>query len=132
TCAAAAHAWAFLWDLPTSQPAPPAAVAGMVERVAEHWARSDPTSAVGGMLEQLSKAPEPLAAAALAGLARGWPAGRAPTLTPREEEVLARWLPRLSPAARGRLVTLTERWGSKALDKYAAEIAAGFLAQVRD
>src|SRR5439155_26011526 len=70
--------------------------------------------------------------AALAGLARGWPTGKSPTLTPQAEQALAAWLPKLSPAARGRLVTLTSRWGSTALDKYAAEIAAGFLAQVRD
>jgi putative membrane-bound dehydrogenase-like protein len=131
TAAAAAHAVAFLGTADGDVQLPVAA-ASIVERVAEHYARGGQVQTVATVLRSLNMAPEPIAAAALAGLARGWPAGKAPALRPETEQMLIDWLPKLSPASRGRLVTLTERWGSKALDKYAVEIAAGFLAQVRD
>src|SRR5207253_2564613 len=104
----------------------------IVERVAEHYARGRPVGSIGSVLDELSKSSLPVAEPALAGLARGWPADAAVQLTVHQEQTLAEWLPRLPATSRGHLVSLATRWGSKALDKFAAELAAGFLSQVRN
>jgi putative membrane-bound dehydrogenase-like protein len=131
TCAAAAHALPLLKAFaarPTNRPLP-GNVAAVLERVAEHYARGGPVDSVGSLLAAMAKAEEPVAAPVLTGLARGWPAGKAPSLGGDTEQALAGWLAKLSPGSRGRLVSLTQRWGSKALEKYAAEVAGAFLVQ---
>jgi putative membrane-bound dehydrogenase-like protein len=133
TSAAAAHDDAFLkataqhrWDHPS------AALAAVVERVAEHHARGVPAATIGSLLEALPGAHETIAGAIVAGLARGWPAGKPPALGPGDEKALAALLPKLSAAGRGRLLALAARWGSKVLDKNASAIAASFLAEAAD
>jgi putative heme-binding domain-containing protein len=84
------------------------------------------------VVEALAGANEQIAAAVVAGLARGWPAGKPPTLSADAEKALAALMAKLPPSARGQLVTLTSRWGSKVLDKYAAEIARAFVAEMSD
>ncbi len=103
-----------------------------VERVADHHARGVPIQTIGALLEALAAGQPPVAEAILAGLARGWPKDRPAPLNAETEQVMVKLLPRLAPAARGQLVTLAVRWGSKALDTYAAEIARAFLIEVRN
>jgi putative membrane-bound dehydrogenase-like protein len=114
-------------------PTPPStALAAVVERVAEHHARGVPAATVASLLQALPAANETVAGAIVAGLARGWPAGKPPVLGPEAEKAIVALLPKLSPAARGRLLALAGRWGSKSLDKYAAAIAESFLAEAGD
>jgi putative membrane-bound dehydrogenase-like protein len=129
-CAAAAHAEPFLGAVARAKEAN--GLAAVVDRVAEHYARGAPADSVGGLLEALAAAPEAVTAPVLAGLVRGWPNDKPPKLTPAIEKALADWLPELSPASRGRLVALATRWGSKAMETYAAEVAGQLLAQLRN
>jgi putative membrane-bound dehydrogenase-like protein len=131
TAAAASHDLHFLLSVAYGKVIPWEA-APIVERIAEHYARGGPTESIASLLTALTSCQGPGVSATLAGLARGWPPGKPPRLTAETEHKLAAWLPKLSPALRARLVALATRWGSKAFDKYAAEIAGGFLAQVRD
>jgi putative membrane-bound dehydrogenase-like protein len=136
TSAAAAQAVGFLSELthrPWTKPVPPR-LSELVERVAEHYARtfSPKHAAPGSLVRGLKATQEPFAVAIIAGFSRGWPKDRPPILRPETELALADLLPKLPPGARGQLIELTARWNSKALEKYAAEIATSFLAEVRD
>src|SRR5262249_12091072 len=66
------------------------------------------------------------------GLVRGWPRGTPARLSADQEQALAVLLTKLSTASRSSLVSLANRWGSKALEKYAGEVAASLVAAVRD
>jgi putative membrane-bound dehydrogenase-like protein len=107
-------------------------VIGLIERVAEHHARGAPVKTVGSLLEAIPGAVEPVQAAILAGLARGWPRDRPPDLSGRAEQALIQLAQRAPLAARGQLIMLTQRWGSKALAKYTADVAASLLATVQE
>jgi putative membrane-bound dehydrogenase-like protein len=133
TCAAAAHDLPFLRALAALRPDRPlpSGLTALAARVAEHYARGGPVGSVGSLVAALAGAPEPVAAVIVEGLAHGWPGGKPPTLGADTERALVGLVPKLSPAARGRLVSLTTRWGSRVLDKYAAEVATTLLAQVR-
>ncbi len=130
TSAAAAHDGPFLKVVAQRswEPLQPGLLA-VVERVAENHARGAPAATVASLMEALPGANEQVAAAIVAGLARGWPTSKPPVLDPAAEKSLVALLPKLPPAARGSLLTLTARWGNKVLDKHAAEIAAGFLSE---
>ena len=133
TSAAAKNDYAFLTLLAKrKQAALPANAAALVERVAEHYGRGAPADTVGRLLEALAQAPDAVTVPVLRGLARGWPRGKPPQLDERMEKALVALFPKLSPAARGQLVTLAALWNSKALEKHAADVAAAFLAQVWD
>jgi putative membrane-bound dehydrogenase-like protein len=107
-------------------------VAALIERVAEHHARGAPVKTVGSLLEALPGAIRPVQAAVIAGLARGWPKDRPPQPDAKAEQALAGLAAKLPVDARGQLLVLAERWGSKALEKYAGQIASSLLAEVRN
>ncbi len=131
--AAATHDGAFLRVVAARQwKQTPGTLTALVERVAEHHARGAPAATVGALLESMVEANAQVGAAVLSGLSRGWPKGKPPVLDERTEKALVGLLPKLPPARRGHLVTLATRWGSKSLEKHAADIAAAFLVQVRD
>jgi uncharacterized protein len=133
TSAAARHHVEFLPALARgwSKPLSPALVA-VVSRAAEHQARRGEAQAVGPLVEALADGNAGVADAVVAGLVRGWPKDKAPALAESTEKALARLLAKLAPAARGQLVALSARWGSKALEKYAVEVVAALVAQVRN
>jgi putative membrane-bound dehydrogenase-like protein len=135
TSAAAAHAESFLqavarrrWSGP-----PHAAALAVIERVAAHYARGTPNAAATvDLVTALAQADPSVAGMAVAGLSRGWSARRPLALDGRADEALATLLTRLPPEARGRLVLLAQFWGSKALSRHAAAIAASFLSRAAD
>jgi putative membrane-bound dehydrogenase-like protein len=133
TSAAAAHDAPFLKVVAQShwESLRPGFMA-VLERVAEHHARRGAAATVGPLVEALPGANQAVAGAIVAGMARGWPGGKPPVLGPAAEKALVALFPKLSPAARGPLLTLTARWGTKVLDRHAAEIAAGFLSEAND
>jgi putative heme-binding domain-containing protein len=65
-------------------------------------------------------------------MARGWPKDRKVVVDQPTEEVLKRLAVELNAAGRGQLVRLVDQWGSRALDRAGAEIAASLLAATRD
>jgi putative membrane-bound dehydrogenase-like protein len=135
TSAAAAHAFELLHDLATwhwIRKEEPTRLTPFVERIAEHYARGAPIKTINALLKGLPAELESLQAAIIAGLVRGWPKDHPAKLDAQAEKALADLAPRLPLATRGQLVLLSERLGSKALAKYAAEIAAGLLTEVTD
>ena len=68
----------------------------------------------------------------VAGLARGWPKDKPPTLDDETDRALVVLLTKVSPGARAQLVALAGRWGSKAIEAKAGEIAATFLTSAGD
>ncbi|HZN60507.1 MAG TPA: glycosyl hydrolase, partial [Planctomycetota bacterium] len=133
TCAAARHDVSFLATVVQKGALAKAPTAlERVAIVAEHYGRAAPVESVELTLRTLATAGGPAAGAVLAGLAKGWPGDRPPRLTDGIEESLEALFEKLEPSDRGRLVSLAARWGSQRLEKHAAEIAAGFLAEVGD
>jgi uncharacterized protein len=134
TAAAAAHDLEFLNALSARKPVPrrdaPALL--IADRVAEHYARGAPIDTAGRLVTALDETGGPLAEAVVAGMTRGWPQGKPPRLDEAQERAVSHLASTLSPTARGRLVGLAARWGNNGLARYSAEIAAGFLATVRD
>jgi putative membrane-bound dehydrogenase-like protein len=134
TGAAAVQAELFLpiaMDHNWKTPAHPALL-GLLQRVAEHYARGGPATTAGMLLVKLALAPEPVSGAVVAGLSRGWPNDRPPVLNGDAEECLVKAFRRLSPQGQGHLIELARRWRSQALAKQAEEISRTLLARVRD
>ncbi len=104
----------------------------VVSRVAEHYARGGPVDTVGILLVSLGESHPKVAESTINGLIRGWPRDKPAKLSDDQEKAMMTLLPKLAPAARGPLVSLATRWGSKGLEKYSSEIAASLLAIVRD
>jgi putative membrane-bound dehydrogenase-like protein len=133
--AAAAHADGFLKALLSERAERPLSgpVLNVVERVAEHWARGTPgADGVSALLVAMSEGQPKVSDAIVSGLSRGWPQNHPVKLDEAREKTVLRLMSALSPAARGRLVSLAGRWGTQGLSKYAAEIASGFLATTKD
>lgn len=126
--AAAAHDTHFLKAALAAKPQ----ATSVVRIVAEHWARGGKTEALPAIIALISEAPPAFSEVIVAGMERGWPRSSTVTLTEETEKYLAKALPRLPVAARGQLIRLADRWGSKGLTKYTAEIAGSMLAQVKD
>jgi putative membrane-bound dehydrogenase-like protein len=134
TSAAAANAEGFLaaalahqWESPVTP-----ALVNLVDHVAEHYARGGPAETAGKMLAGLDSAQEPIGVAVLAGLSRGWPRDRTLPASAETDERLTKLFGHLSPRGQGYLIELASRWGSRALDKEAAEIATALLTRVGD
>jgi putative membrane-bound dehydrogenase-like protein len=104
----------------------------IIERVAEHYARGGPAESVGGLFARLPKASPEVAAAVVAGVSRGWPRNQAPKIDPPLDSSLAALLTKLPAGSRGQLAAIAARWGSEALERHAAEIAASYLAAAQN
>ena len=135
TSAAAVQAAGVLPTLLSAQPAdakPSPATLVLVERVAEHVARGAEGSAVAEMLVRLLDAPQPVAGAALAGLARGWPKGTTAALGPDADAALAKLVDMLPADVQGQVVTLAQHTGSTALDSRIGRISEALQATIDD
>ena len=134
TSAAATNSPAFLKAIVTPKVTRPLGPAGLqvVGRVAEHYARGGQAGTVGLLLTSLREGDAKVTEAVVRGLVRGWPRDRPVALAEPEEKALVALLPKLAPDARGSLVNLATRWGSKGLAKYTSEIADALLAAARD
>jgi uncharacterized protein len=107
-----------------------AAMARLVERVAEHVARGADAEGMAGVLASLPTAPPELVLPAITGLARGWPKGTAANLGSDAAAAIATLAETLPPAAQGQLVTLVQNTGSRSLDEQIGLITAALLAAV--
>jgi putative heme-binding domain-containing protein len=131
TSAAAANSESFLKAL-AARKDPAAKLLAVAGIVAEHFARGAPMDAIGPVLAGLTEADPQAVAAAVRGLAKGWPAGKAPPLDAGTEQTLEKLLNRLPPERRGDLIKLTVAWGSKKFERLAAEVAGALQAKVKD
>ncbi|MDR3619127.1 MAG: ThuA domain-containing protein [Paludisphaera borealis] len=139
TSASAAHAESFLKALATikAEGEPSAALRTVVERTAEHYARGGPVESVGGLFTAWTSATEQpfgraIAERVIAGVSKGWPADKPAKLDAESEAALVRLAERLPLEARGRLVNLGSRWGSKAMKEAAGSIAKNLLLKLSD
>jgi len=132
--AAAANDLRFLISVAAQHPAGETndVLLDVTARVAEHFARGAPSGSVGTLLTQVAEAQPRVADTIVAGLAAGWPKDQAAELDDEVERAMLKLLSIVSPTAKGRLVGLANRWGSKRFEEYAAEIAAEFLATAQD
>ncbi len=112
--------------------APGDATVEVVRRIAEHYGRGGPAESVGALLTALVGTDRRLAGAVVTGLAAGWPKDHPATLGGDAEKALATLSTELSGDARIALLALAGRWGSQALERHSAEIAATLLATVKD
>jgi putative membrane-bound dehydrogenase-like protein len=104
----------------------------IIQRVAEHYARGGPAESVGGLFARLPKASPEFAASVVAGFSRGWPRDKAPKIDKQLDASLVALLTKLPGGSRGQLAAIADRWGSDALEKHSAEIAASYLSAARD
>jgi uncharacterized protein len=135
TSAAAVQAAGVLPTLLSAQPAeakPSPAKLVLVERVAEHVARGAEGAAVAAVLVQLPDAPQPVAIAVLAGLARGWPKGTPAALGPEADAALVKLVDTLPANVQGQVVTLAQHTGSTALDSRIGRISDALVATIDD
>lgn len=135
TSAAAVHIEPFLQQLlaerSPSWVAQPAGAA-LLERLAEHYARGQPSAALPTLLPALAQAPASLSGPLVQGLARGWPADQNLTLDTAACQALEKLFGQLPAAQRGQLLALCRRWGSPALEKQEVEIKSFLTKQVND
>ena len=102
----------------------------LVGRVAEHVAREGDAEAVGRTLVKLAEADAATATAALEGLSRGWPKGKAATFDAATEEAIVALVDRLPASSQGQLVTLVQHTGSRALDAHVGKISEALFADL--
>jgi len=131
-------------DAPQHKPSPRSLA--VVERVAEHVARGADAAAVGDALVRLAAVVERDAvggaagdhaagdrqtvAAALTGLARGWPKGRPAALGTAADAALVTLVEKMPPAEQGQVVTLAQHTGSRALDPHVGRISLALVAAI--
>jgi putative membrane-bound dehydrogenase-like protein len=134
TVAAAAHDDAFLRALAAEryEKAPNEASRLVINRVAEHHARGVPSKTIGRLIVALAAADRAVAQPVLDGLLKGWPKDQPAKLDDAAEAALGRLLAKLDSEGKAQLIALAGRWGSRELEKHAAEIVASFLATVQD
>jgi putative heme-binding domain-containing protein len=131
TAAAANNSESFLKALSVTK-APNAKLVAVSGIVAEHYARGGPADSVLTVVSGLANADPAIAGAVVRGLAKGWPTDKSPKLDDRAERDLERVLDRLAPQQRGALIKLAAGWGSKKLEKFAAEAVSSLVARVKD
>src|SRR5260370_783578 len=130
TCAAAKNSNSFLSAV-AGQTQPSPKLLAVTTLVAEHYARGGPADSVRTGVAGLGNADPQIGAAIVRGLARGWPADKAPVLDGGLEADLERALNRLAPEQRGLLIKMTSAWGIKKFEKYAAEDARPLIREVK-
>ena len=132
TAAAAVQANSLLPRLVGVEAQADAAWGLIIEQVAEHVARGGDAATVSSLVTRLADSRPETAAAALAGLARGWPNGRPIEFDTEARVALGRLVATLSPAAQGQLITLVQRATSDALDAQLESVTTSLLAAVDD
>jgi uncharacterized protein len=135
TSAAAVQAAGVLPALLAAKPAdakPSPALLTLVERVAEHVARGTDGPGVAAALVRLPVAPQPVAVAAITGLARGWPKGTPVALSPEADAALGKLVDTLPASGQGQVVTLAQLTGSTALDAQIGRISDALVAAIDD
>ena len=123
------HHKAFLTNAPSLPDNP-----GLLP-VAEAAARAFADSGADGLADVLAVAARskaPVAERIVAGLAAGWPVGKAAALTADGEAAVAKLLRGLPAASRGRLLKLASTWGVKGIDEQLKELTKAAFATLAD
>jgi putative heme-binding domain-containing protein len=114
-----------LFEEPTEQ------LISIIDRVAEHYARGAPVNKIGSLITSLKSSDVRLARTIITAANRGWPRDKPAKLSADAEAAIGE-LFKKSPELRGPLASLAAKLGSKELEKFSAEIAESYLAQIND
>jgi uncharacterized protein len=128
TAAAARHDIHFLKAVATGKQTHVSRTLEVVGVVAEHYARGGKGEDLDGLVTALAGGEKKVTEAIVAGLAKGWPKGKAVTLTASTTQSLEKLLVRLSAGGQGQLLRLAAGWGVSGLEKYTAEIVKNLQA----
>lgn len=100
--------------------------------VAEHYARGFPAETAPALVASLGGAKPEIVEPIMSGMAKGWPKGKTVELSESADQALVEILGKLPANARGSLINLALRWGSKSLQAHVAEISKTFMDIVVD
>lgn len=95
--------------------------------VAEHYARGFPAETAPALVVSLGGAKPEIVEPIMSGMAKGWPKGKTVELSESADKALVEILGKLPANARGSLINLALRWGSKSLQTHVAEISKTFM-----
>ena len=95
--------------------------------VSEHYARGFPAETAPALVAVLGNAKPEIVESILAGMVKGWPKNKPLELSEASDKALVELMEKLPPNARGSLINLALRWGSKLLEAHVAEISKTFL-----
>jgi hypothetical protein len=135
TAAAAADAPDFLIAAAAAplKPEYKTQLADAIRAVAEHFARNESHNQIAPVLAALAGGNPEWSHAALTGLLAGWPANKAPEISPAMLDALSKLLAAQNPEGRMQVVTLGKRWKAGAkFDAAARDMKKTLLAQVVD
>lgn len=131
TSAAAMHDEPFLIAALQSDQQATEAAAGLLARVAEHYARQRPQQ-IGQLLAALTGAPATRQDAILSGLEAGWSPEHQIEIDEATESQLAQLARSLSTGSLTRLIRLSQRLGTDSLSGYVDQVAEGLIATLED
>jgi putative membrane-bound dehydrogenase-like protein len=133
TSAAAAHSLSFLKAIASDTSDAESPRMQIVARIAEHLARSKPSSdEVNQLIALLADGSDQFGATMCAGLVEGWQRNHKVELTAESEAALIALLERLPAGAKGQLIQLATAWGSQELQKHTQAIVDSLLAVISD
>lgn len=134
TSAAAVHAVEFIDALTAERVDTLHPRAGeLLTTVAEHIGRSRPDlESTERVIAAIGRADQKIADPLIVGLSRGWPRQHQIQIGKDSELVLGKLVQRLSAGSQGQLLRLATYWGSKELEKYAAQIVERLVEAVSD
>ncbi|HET6422286.1 MAG TPA: PVC-type heme-binding CxxCH protein [Planctomycetaceae bacterium] len=107
-------------------------VFAVVRRVAEHLARGKPQAEEMDRILFAATGDQRLLAATLDGLGAGWPRDYQVAIAPTTEKAIVEAFQTAPNGVKGQLAKLSSSWGTKALEKFASEIAAALLKSAED
>ncbi len=129
TSASAKNDLAFLRACATAQTASASSdkPIKVIERIAEHFARSNDIEGLSSLLVALNTASPEVSSAILSGVSNGFTSQQRPQLNNDLESALVKLYETSDTTGRLRVITLAERWGSERLDKQADALAKELL-----
>jgi uncharacterized protein len=130
--AAARHDVHFLKAVAAGKHTPVPKSLEIVATVAEHYARGGQGEDLDGLLSVLAGQPSKATDVIVAGLAKGWPKGKAIALKAETGKLLEKLVTQLPAGGQGQLLRLAATWGVEGLDKYTAEIVKNLQATIDD
>lgn len=95
--------------------------------IAEHYARGVPADTAPALVASLGAAKPEITEPILSGMVKGWPRNKPLELSEANDKALVDLLDKVPANARGALINLSLRWGSKLLQAHVAEISKSFL-----
>ncbi|TWU57856.1 PVC-type heme-binding CxxCH protein [Rubripirellula reticaptiva] len=131
TCAAAQYSRPFLNTLGLASELPPSGQS-IIQRVAEHHARSEAAGDEPIILANLALASTDVLDSVIDGFAKGSSGVTHQTLDPKTDKKLQSVFERVSLESKRKLIRLASRWSSRGLTRYRQDLVADLMRTVHD